>query len=636
MKNLTRFRTFFVKKIVLILILLPFFAHANNSLNSFYLDPISSSVSLSPNGKKLLGIRNSQGKSVVFVYDIANKTSFYPLSTDNKRFKIKHVYWGNDNRVLISVIHPSTHKTVVYDETRLIVKDASVKSKMLNLYKPKANSDGYVWISQYQDNVICQKSDEPDYVWIAIDKDVPVAPSVYKININSGRGSLVMSAKDHVIDWITDNECNPRVSLHYNERSNKRYYRYLNANNVWVDGWTIDTNNDEVLSVLGFGKNPNQLYVFAKRNNERNALFLMDLSEPSLPKKLVASYPNNVSVTSLFYSKKLRDVVGVYLDNGNTNFWHKDYVNLKNDVAKLLPGMKAKIVSLSDDENNYLVYAESPVQTALVFLGNRKNKTLDVAVENHPEIDAAMIHSRNKISLPFGDDKITAYISLPKKSDKILPAIFIYGSSALGYAKWRFDFFTQYLVNDGYAVIEIPNPKREFSVIAKDLLSDQNNLKYLRDYLVENNVIDGKKVCLLGRNYFANGLILHADKYSNDYACVIGLNGLYDGPFAYRRADSFYMTESIRQSIGGDANTLKSYSAAHVVSKNKQPLLIINAVNTILSPIVQAKSFTENLRKANGQVIFVEVPDAKQLGDSESSRKIVFESVKEFLDSTLQ
>src|SRR5690606_5421553 len=167
-------------------------AYANNQLplSVFYEDPLLSNVSISPDGKKILGIRYHDGKTLIMVHDIANKKSFYPMSSDNIKYKFNWVRWAeNSKRVLLSVRFSSKERGLVLSETRLISVDAEKTAKSVNLYRPNKqtlkNNPG--WISQFQDNMICTKASEPDFIWVSVDRDTPNAKSVYKVNVNNGK-----------------------------------------------------------------------------------------------------------------------------------------------------------------------------------------------------------------------------------------------------------------------------------------------------------------------------------------------------------------------------------------------------------------------------------------------------------------
>ena len=64
--------------------------------------------------------------------------------------------------------------------------------------------DGHV--SQFQDSIVSFLPDDPEHVLIELDLDVANLPSVYKINVNTGRKSRITKGKMSVRSWMADRQ----------------------------------------------------------------------------------------------------------------------------------------------------------------------------------------------------------------------------------------------------------------------------------------------------------------------------------------------------------------------------------------------------------------------------------------------
>ena len=112
-------------------------AYKPHPLHYFYRDAVLDDIELSPDGTHLLALKNIEGNTAILVYEISTGKVFYPVKTDNKKFKFNWVRWANNDRLLLSVGF-STNRGMLtklqFDETRLLAADAKKPSKLLIMF----------------------------------------------------------------------------------------------------------------------------------------------------------------------------------------------------------------------------------------------------------------------------------------------------------------------------------------------------------------------------------------------------------------------------------------------------------------------------------------------------------------------
>lgn len=150
--------------------------HKSHPLHYFYRDAVLDDIEISPDGTHLLALKNVGGETAVIVNEISTGKVFYPVKTDNIKFKFNWVRWANNDRILLSVRFSSNRGEMTqlrFDETRLLAADAKKPSKMITLVKPDDDALAQGWVSQFQDNIINMLPDDPDHILISVDRVMP-------------------------------------------------------------------------------------------------------------------------------------------------------------------------------------------------------------------------------------------------------------------------------------------------------------------------------------------------------------------------------------------------------------------------------------------------------------------------------
>lgn len=619
---------------------------AQAPLETFYSDPLLSGISISPNGKKLLGLRHHQGNSYVLVYDLDKKTSFYPVTSDNVKIKFNWVRWANDQRILISLRTSSSERGLVFGESRLIAMDADKPSPMKNLYEPNQETLSKYpgWQSQFQDNIICQKASEPDQIYVSVDRDKPNSPSVYKVNVNNGRFKRVTRNRGYISDWYTDRDCNVRISEHYNDDTRRVYYKVLDTKtDAWVDAWSYTVLDEAPITPLGFGGNPNELYLLADHEGYR-AIFLANLAEPNFPKKLIHSIPGKDVSGQLIYSERLKDVVGIYLSYTEGFFWNEEFKALQAGIDKGIPDSSNFIFDTSANERRYLVYSRSTKNPGLIYFGDRDKKTLDIVSQDYPTITDELIVEKSSITYKARDGiEIQAYLSVPKNSEKkpIATILFPHGGP-MSEDTDDFDMFTTYFVNKGYAVLQ-PNFRgssgRGFDFLRHAVagfgLEMQDDLEDGINHLIAQNITDKHKVCIVGASYGGYAALMGAAKTPDLFQCAVSFAGLSDLVTMTRQAHRYTNKNIIREQIGRDKNQLKETSPIRLAKQIKIPVLLIHGARDTVVNVDQSRDMHRVLKRADKEVTYVELKEGTHHLDNLFDRKTTFEAIDQFLNQHL-
>ena len=613
-------------------------------LETFYKGELVEDIELSPDGTHLLALKNVGPDTVVMVLNIATGETFYPTKTDNKQFKFNWVTWANNDRILMSLRFDSRMLNgVKYMQTRLLATDAKKPGKMITLVKPDDDAD---WVSQFQDNVISYLPDDPEHILLSVDREMPLHQTVYKANVYTGKLKRVKKHSSSVRSWYADRAGNVRVGEHYNDKTRTVTYKILDAaTDKWVTAWEYVVFDQPDIDIAGFGHNPNDLYIFADHNGRR-ALYKVDLSKPDLPKELILSDENYDVGGRLIYSRALKEVVGLYYNDGSSRsvFWNQEYQSFQAGLDKALKDTRNYLISMSDNDRRYIVYTTNATSPGTYMYGDRDEKSLTPIADVYPELTPEVLVEKQVHKYKARDGlELEGFLSLPKTfANKPTATIILPHGGPMSEDGKEFDMFSTFMANRGYAVFQ-PN-FRGSSGYGHDFMMQavggyglemQDDLEDAVHYLVKEKIADPKKVCIVGASYGGYAALMGATKTPDLFQCAISFAGMSD---LVRMRDSYrnFTNKNIaRKQFGEDKAQLKETSPVRMAEKVKIPILLIHGKDDTTVPVVQSRIMADALKDEKKIYEYIELPDGTHYLDYYPDRKQTFEAMDAFLKKYL-
>jgi dipeptidyl aminopeptidase/acylaminoacyl peptidase len=620
----------------------------NNSgllpLEVFYNDAAIEDIELSPDGTHILALRNIGGDTAVMVMDLATNKSFYPVKTDNKQFKFNWVTWANNDRLLMSARFDSRMLNgTKYMQSRLLAKDAKKDSKLMVLIKPDEDAG---WVSQFQDNVISFMQDDPDHILVSVDREVPLHQTVYKVNVNNGRMSKYKKSSNVIKSWYADREGVIRVGEAYNEKKRTVTYKIIDPQTgKWATAWQYVVLDEPGISIAGFGSNSNELFIFADHEG-RQALFKVDLSKPGFPKELILSNKNYDVNGRLIYSTALKEVVGLYYNDGSSKsiFWNKEFQAFQAGIDKAMPKTNNYIISMSDDARKYILFSSNSTNPGTYYFGDRDKKTLDYLASSYPDLTEDILVKKELRKYKARDGlELDGYLSLPKNfAAKPSATIIFPHGGPMSEDGLDFDIFSTFMANRGYVVFQ-PN-FRGSSGYGHDFmmkavggygLEMQDDLEDAVKYLVEQKISDPKRVCIAGASYGGYAALMGATKTPDLFQCAISFAGMSDLIKMQDSYRNFVNSTIARKQFGDDSRQLKQTSPARMVEKVKIPILLIHGKDDAVVPVAQSRIMADALKDEGKVYEYIELENGTHNLDYLPDRKQTFEAMEKFLKQYL-
>ena len=464
--------------------------------------------------------------------------------------------------------------------------------------------------------------------------------------------------------WSRDDK-----SLYYS--SNKRDARFFDLYKMDTTKWISHMiyKNDKGFDVSAISPNERYLVLVENLTTSSNNAFLVD-QQSGTTKKING---DSVEATTNPLKFSLDNNTLYYLTNDGSEF---TYV-MKYDIAT---GKKEKFyeanwdvvyMGISDNEKYRVIYVNEDAHNKLHLFDHVTGKELDFPAIQDGTIQGVNIsRDENKMSITVGSSKAPSnmYVydfntkELKKLTNSLNPEIqendlvagevvryksfdgleipaiyykphqasannkaaaivFVHGGPG-GQAGLYYFPLTQYLVNHGYAVLDVNNRgssgygKTFFKMDNRDHGNkDLKDVVWGKKYLASLDYIDSSKIAILGGSYGGYMTVAALCFHPDEFKAGVDLFGVVNWTRTLREIPPYW--ESFRKALYeelGDPNTadsvrLQQFSPLLHASNIKKPLMVLQGAN---DPRVQKKEsdeVVETVKKNGVPVEYVVFPD---------------------------
>ncbi|MGK0381907.1 MAG: dipeptidyl aminopeptidase/acylaminoacyl peptidase [Flavobacteriales bacterium] len=603
--------------------------------------------SLSPSGNKIAFIRNYQSPEIALLttVDLLTGKKQHIVKSDNEERKIRWFTWVNEKTLIVSIVFASKRYRTDTTETRLLAIDIDGgKPVQRQVVKTKRGmyDDGHV--SQFQDSIVSFLPDDPEHVLIELDLDVANLPSVYKINVNSGRKSRITKGKMSVRSWMADRQGNLRLGEALNYKTGEAAIRVrIGEDDKWHKMFEHNALEEPGITPLGFAKDPNILY-YSAYQNDKKALFKIHL--PSKETTLVFADDDYDVDGSLIYSKKTNDVIGLYHPNSDDGriYWDDSIDNFQKSLNKALPDSDVYLVDFSKNENTYLLYTENDYTPGMYYLGDRKDKSLTPIFEQYPDLLPEVLTEHKFVTYTARDGtELEGYLTLPLGVDGPVSAILHPHGGPGARESDGFDYWTSFFANRGYAVFR-PNFRGstgygyEFSQSQMKGwgLTMQDDLTDAANWLVEQKIAKPDSMCIVGASYGGYAAAMAAVKTPGLFKCAISFAGVTNLKRLVYRSRGYTNSKFVKNQIGDDSDDLEARSPFYQAKKVKIPMLFLHGEDDRVVDVEQSRMMVDELQDLDKPVEYIEFENGDHYLSIQRNRHAAFKAMDVFLKKHLE
>ena len=516
---------------------LPFGHGEKLPVQVFFKDPEFSRMRLSPDGKWLAAIAPREGKNNLFTIRLSDRKLFGCTEEDEE--EVYSFTWISNERLVFEMKNRNNFPN---GGLYAVNRDGS-KPKVLNLSFMKNREFGARVMKVM--NMFDPLTDHGQDILVEIRKggglfqeDRAFYGNIVRLNTITGKEERIAYNRGDILEFVADREKTIRIGMAQHGLVRSILHR-RDANSEWEEVYSGDFRT--AIAPLGFGKNPDILYVSAP-NGDKKALFQFDLKKKKLGRMIFAHPTYDVPAGPPIVSDKTDKVIGVrYEAERSQVYWfNKDYQQYQAMIDKSLPGMANDIKNWSRSEDLILFHSHSEKTIGSYYLldiSNKKKPKMEKLLDVAGWIDPQKMSPMKSIKYTARDGLVIhAFLTIPNGSDgKNLPLIVHPhgGPSARDYWGWNAD--VQFLANRGYAVFQ-PNFRGSTGYGTKLLTSGyrewggamQNDITDGVKHLIDEGIVDPKRVGIYGASYGGYATMAGLCFTPELYRCGINYVGVTD------------------------------------------------------------------------------------------------------------
>jgi dipeptidyl aminopeptidase/acylaminoacyl peptidase len=468
--------------------------------NLFYGEVAIAGAQISPDGRYLSFLKPYKGTRNIWVKAAAEPFSAArPVSAEAAR-PIRNYFWSHDSKFILYVQDSGGDENFnVYAINPALPADPNTGVPPT---RALTNLKGVRTI------IFAVPKAKPDVLFIGLNDRDPKWHDLYELSISSGEKKLLRTNTAEIASWQFDDAGTLRLAERTSKSGDTEILR--------VDaGGFHPIYSCSVLESCGafdFDADGKNVYLATNKGSlNLTELQMLDVDMGNTTK--VESDPDNrVDLSSaeisrvdhrILFTEYEDDVYRRYIKD---RAFGKDYAWLQSK----LPGLDISFGARSNDENIWIVNAHSDVEPGIVYVWNRKAKTLAMQYHVREEIPRDALAERKPYHYPSSDGlDIPAYLTLPKGLPaKNLPLVVYPHGGPWGRDSFGYDTTAQFLANRGYAVLQ-PNFRASTGYGKKFLNAGngewgrkmQDDITWGVKSLVAAGIVDPKRVGISGGSY---------------------------------------------------------------------------------------------------------------------------------------
>lgn len=584
----------------------PVFSAPIPSVKDFFVPANIQSIRISPdgehfvaqvmiNGSKNIAIMKRTTKEIVYTYEFAG---------DEKEVG-SDFGWLNNERIYAHMVRKVGPLEIPQATGHLHAGNID-GSKTLQLLPKRGDYPRNFRILSYLE-------DDPKHILVELGQFNNGRKDVFLLNVNTGKQKKVVKARFGKNRFDIDNDAKVRIQASWdNDYKYLSVYYRENDTSSWE---LIDKRNTEESSyrVISFTPDNRQFYYFGSNENITGIFQFDPVSKKS---DLIHEIKGDQNIVRYVYDEQSKQLIGVVREKEKLVYEY--FEKFPQEVAKHQAITRSfldqyvRVLSDSKDGTLSVLFVQSDKNIGSFYLYDRKAKEISYLMNIKPELPPARMGERKPFSFVARDGlEIRGLLTLPPEKQKELPMVVLVHGGPYGIQdSWLFDTESQFLANNGYAVLQVNYRGSggrglnfiydNYRKMGKEM---QDDLTDATHWAIEQGYADKSRVCIYGASYGGYAALMGAVIEPELYKCAIGYAGVYDITVQAEESDT-------KDSRNGrvfledawnafDTDFVKERSAAFHVEKIKAALFLVHGTNDKRTPLENYEVLTEALDKIN-------------------------------------
>ncbi|HYI48340.1 MAG TPA: S9 family peptidase [Allosphingosinicella sp.] len=570
-------------------------------------DPI-----LSPDGTHIAARLTNQDKEWIAVWDLRAPPDTAPRTLEQGDFDVRWLRWAGPHRLLLGI----QVKQRIYANDVTVSRTISLETTTWRA-TPLQTGHGIIG-----DDVIFVDP-AGAYALISAQPTATDYPDVLRLDLTTGAATVVQRRITGIWNWFADSAGVVRAGVDYSDTRIRIFYRA----SAGADLRRIDsrryTEDGSVIDMIRFFADADQGVVVTNAATGRFAVYGYNFATDTRG-DAIFEHPR-VDVTSVIMGQNdAIDGVRYEDDRSRIHWLNPALQRIQGIIDRALPNKVNLMLNRSRDGNRILIWSSAADDPGTYYVYDRAARRIETFASPYPQLAGRSFATVRPISFRARDGtEVPGYLTLPPgRAGRDLPLVLMPHGGPFSRDSWEFTPWVQFLASRGYAVLQVnfrgstgygrAYVERGFGQWGSGMIDD---LEDGVDWLAGQNIIDARRVCVMGASYGGYVALWAPIRRPDRYRCAISFAGisdlrallLYDNrQFAAPR----YSREWRRRVQGEERTDLAAISPLRQAERVRVPVLIAHGTRDRTVPVAQSRNLVRALTRPGTPMESVFYPEA--------------------------
>ena len=591
----------------------------------FFKNPEKTAFSISPDGNYISYLQPYNDRLNIFV-QTADGNDVVRLTSDTSH-NIAYYFWANNNEILYLKNAGSDSDLGLF----AVKKDGADNRSLINFKNSKI---GLITPRAYSNDIL-----------VALNMRDSTVFDAYRMNINTGKLSLLVRNPGNITDFYADSSGKLRLALTSDGVDETLIYRKTETGDFSP---VIKNNFKTSINFLGFSKD-SCIYILTNQNRDKKALVELNCNTGKEHRELYSNPQVDVSEGSYSRSKNKMVFVGYeswkkerhYLDEGTKEMYGR--------LERLLPDTEIKVTDQDSAGRKFIIRTYTDRNPGTYYLYTRDDNKLKNLGDINSSIKQDEMAQMKPISYKSRDGlTINGYLTLPlNMPEKDLPVVVMPHGGPSMRNTWGYNSEVQFLANRGYAVFQMnfrgsTGYGKSFWIAGFKEWGGkiQDDITDGVKWLISKEIADPDRIAIYGASFGGfsalHGLCFNPDLYSCG-ASYSGLTNLFTYvkgiPPYYKPYQQMYF-----EMVGDpekDADYFRNTSPIFHTDRIKVPVLIAQGTKDARVNVNETNQFVKELKKRKVPVTYILKEDERHFFKKPENRIEFYQQLEMFLENNL-
>jgi len=594
------------------------------TVEDYFAKPRASTFRFSPDGKYMsYREKDENGKRHIYVKEISSGET--KRAIEEKGELVRGYGWINNERLVFMMDQGGDENYHVY----AVNLDGSNQKDLTPFEGVRADFSNLL-------------KEDKEHIIVQMNKNNPQVFEPYKVNVETGEMQQLYKNedaanpitgynfdKDGKLMAFTRIRDGVEQDIYYvNEEGKFSLFKSLN----WKDAFSI-VQFDYATTY------PHDAYVVSNLNNDKAEVFLYDLKEDKVIKKVFSN--DDYDVSNLEISRKRNYELDYFSYEGEKQVIvpvSEYYKKLHSKFERQFEGEQYSIADYTDEEDNYLIYVTSDKLYGKYFSYNVDKDEFKELFNLMPQLNEDDMAEMRPITFKSRDGiTLHGYITLPKaalQGQKVPVIVNPHGGPQGIRDSWGFNPEAQLFASRGYATLQVNFRisggygkkflESGFKEIGRKAMDDvEDGLQYV----IDQGWVDKDKAAIYGGSHGGYAVLRGLTKTPELYACGVDYVGV-SNLFTFMKTIPPYWKPYLKiikeiwydEDIAEEKAIMEEVSPVFQIDKIKKPLFVVQGANDPRVNIDESDQIVSALRAKGFDVPYmVKYDEGHGFGKEENS-----------------